>query len=106
MKLIGTKAGGGLALLVGFGIGAGIGIVCRYYYREDYLIPYVNYSVKTDVLIPGAIGTVGIIFGLLMKSNSKYALLGMGIGGISTAAVNYLLPKTATSYAQRLYRRV
>ena len=98
MKLIGSGAGGGLGLLVGFGIGAGVGIVCRYFYRQDMLIPYIDYTMKTDVLVPGAIGIVGILFGLIMKSPSRYALLGMGIGGISTAAVNYFLPKQATGY--------
>lgn len=99
MKFGSISSGGGLPLLVGFGIGAGVGIVCRYYYSEEYFIPYVEqYVTKTDVLIPAGIGIGGLLIGLIMKSNTKYALLGIGIGGISTAAVNYFLPKTETSY--------
>jgi len=99
MKIGNIKTNGGtLPLLAGAGAGAGIGIVCRYYYSEDYLIPYVNYTMKTDVLIPGAVGAFGIIAGLIMKSSKRYLMLGLGIGGISTAVVNYFVPKTETSY--------
>ena len=90
--------GGGLPLIAGFGIGAAVGILTRYYYRQDYLIPYIDYTINTDVLIPGAVGASGILAGLIMKSSKKYLLFGMGIGGVSTAVVNYFLPKTETSY--------
>lgn len=92
--------GGGIPLIAGFGVGAGVGIICRYFYSQDYLIPYVDYTLKTDVLIPAGLGVGGILIGLLMKSNTKYLMLGVGLGGISTAAVNYFLPKTETSYAR------
>lgn len=103
MNIKSLTSGGAGKLLIGFGVSAGVGIVCRYFYSQDYLIPYVNYTIKTDVLIPAGLAVVGILGGVLMKSDTKYLMLGLGIGGASTAVVNYFLPKTETSYPMKTY---